>query len=124
MKHLGNKDRFIKEIIEGKLKIMNIEEEIIIKELEKRKYDKETDSEENNTGYNYLLKLSVRTLTSNQVKKINNDIQSLKLKLENITKTSEKQMWKNDLKDFENEYTKWLKKMNEIKNVKPKKISK
>ena len=124
LKHLGNKERFIKEIIEGKLKIMNIEEEIIIKELEKRKYDKETDSEENNTGYNYLLKLSVRTLTSNQVKKINNDIQSLKLKLENITKTSEKQMWKNDLKDFENEYTKWLKKMNEIKNVKPKKISK
>ena len=48
-----------KEIIDGKLKIMNIDEEVIIKELEKRKYDKESKNEdpeqsENKNGYNFI----------------------------------------------------------------------
>ena len=125
LRHLGNKERFIQEIIDGKLKIMNIAEEIIIKELEKRKYDKETkdDNTENKNGYNYLLKLPVRTLTADQVKKIKNDIQSLKTKLDNTKKISEKQMWLNDLKEFENEYHKWLKNMNE-NDSKNKKVNK
>ena len=128
LRHLGNKERFIQEIIDGKLKIMNIDEEVIIKELEKRKYDKESKNEdpeqsENKNGYNYLLKLPVRSLTADQVKKIKNDIQSLKTKLDNIKKISEKQMWLNDLKEFENEYHKWLKNMNE-NDSKNKKLNK
>jgi DNA topoisomerase-2 len=129
LRHLGNKERFIQEIIDGKLKIMNIDEEVIIKELEKRKYDKETKNDdtieqsENKNGYNYLLKLPVRTLTADQVKKIKNDIQSLKTRLDNTKKISEKQMWLNDLKDFENEYHKWLKNMNE-NDSKNKKVNK
>lgn len=130
LRYLGNKERFIQEIIDAKLKIMNVEEEVIIKELEKRKYDKEnkndeSDDSENKNGYNYLLKLPVRTLTSEQVKKIKNEILSLKTKLNNIIKTSEKQMWLNDLKEFEDEYHKWLKIINEnkgeIKKIKGKK---
>jgi len=128
LRHLGNKERFIQEIIDGKLKIMNIDEQVIIKELEKRKYDKETKNEdpeqsENKNGYNYLLKLPVRTLTADQVKKIKNDIQSLKTRLDNTKKISEKQMWLNDLKEFENEYNKWLKMMNE-NDTKNKKVNK
>ena len=128
LRHLGNKERFIQEIIDGKLKIMNIDEEVIIKELEKRKYDKESKNEdpeqsENKNGYNYLLKLPVRSLTADQVKKIKNDIQSLKTRLDNTKKISEKQMWLNDLKEFENEYHKWLKNMNE-NDSKNKKLNK
>ena len=58
LKHLGNKERFISEVISKKLKIMNIEEQVIISEMEKNKYDKE-----NNT-YDYLLRLQVRTLST------------------------------------------------------------
>jgi len=117
LRYLGNKERFIQEIIDAKLKIMNVEEELIVKELEKRKYDKEnkSDDSENKNGYNYLLKLPVRSLTAEQVKKIKNEILSLKTKLDNIVKTSEKQMWINDLKEFEDEYHKWLKIMSEYK---------
>jgi hypothetical protein len=117
LRHLGNKERFIQEIIDDKLKIMNVNEEVIIKELEKRKYDKDTknDEEESKNGYNYLLKLPVRTLTADQVRKIKNDIKSLNTTLDSIKKTTEKQMWLNDLKDFENEYHKWLKNINESK---------
>ena len=107
---------------------MNVEEEVIVKELEKRKYDKENKNEsndpeqiENKNGYNYLLKLPVRTLTAEQVKKIKNEILSLKTKLDNIKKTSEKQMWLKDLKEFEDEYHKWLKNITESKSEASKK---
>ena len=117
LRHLGNKERFIQEIIDSKLKIMNVNEEVIIKELEKRKYDKETknEEEESKNGYNYLLKLPVRTLTADQVNKIKNDIKSLNTTLDITKKTTEKEMWLKDLKEFENEYTKWLKNINESK---------
>lgn len=119
LRFLGNKERFIQEIIDKKLNIMNVDEDIIIKELEKRSYDKHkdsSDSEENadsKNGYNYLLRLPVRTLTSNQVKKIKNDILSLNTKLDIAKNTTEKKMWLNDLKEFEDEYCRWLKKMDE-----------
>jgi len=127
LRFLGNKERFITEIINKKLNIMNVDENILIKELEKRGYDKENvkvddEGEESGGGYNYLLRLPVRTLTSNQVKKIQNDILSLEKKLDYITKISEKKMWVNDLNEFEEEYDKWLKTM-EI-DVKPKKNKK
>jgi DNA gyrase/topoisomerase IV subunit B len=121
LKYLGNKERFIQEIIDKKLNIMNIDEEIIIKELETRKYDKinkmdenEEDKTENKNGYNYLLNLPVKTLTSNNIKKIKNDILSLKNKLENINKISESKMWLNDLKEFEDAYKIWYKNMEKI----------
>ena len=96
---------------------MNIDEEVVIKELEKRGYDREIkkDSDEEG-GYNYLLSLHVRTFTANKIKQLNNDIANIKDKLGNIKATSDKQMWLNDLKEFENEYEKWLKKMEEQKN--------
>ena len=102
---------------------MNVDEDILIKELEKKGYDKivknddtNDDESDNKNGYNYLLKLPVRTLTSNQVNQIKNDIQSLKTKLEKTIKTSEKDMWLNELKEFEIEYEKWLKNMENMKN--------
>ena len=112
LKYTGNKARFIQEIISKKLNIMNIDEEIVIQELEKQGYDREIkkDSDEEG-GYNYLLSLHVRTFTANKIKQLNNDTANIKDKLGNIKATSEKQMWLNDLKDFENEYEKWLKKM-------------
>ena len=117
LKHSENKARFIQEIIDKKLNIMNIDEELVVKELEKRGYDKEyKNSEENNEnnentnnhGYNYLLKLQVRTFTANKVKELKDDIIKIKDKINNIKNTTEKQMWINDLDEFTKEYTKWL----------------
>ena len=83
--------------------------------------DFKDDGEENESGskhgYEYLLRLQIRTFTANKVKELNNDIKSLETKLENIKITTEKQMWLNDLQEFEAEYAKWLKVM---ENTKPK----
>ena len=116
LKFVGNKARFVQEIIEKKLNIMNVEESVLVKDLEKKKYDKdfknnEDESDTNSTkhGYEYLLRLQVRTFTSNKVKELNNDISGLKKKLEDIKSKSEKQLWLKDLQEFEEEYVKWLK---------------
>jgi DNA gyrase/topoisomerase IV subunit B len=128
LKFIGNKARFVKEIIEKKLNIMNVEETILVKELEKRGYDKDfknsedEDNESSKNGYEYLLRLQVRTFTANKVKQLNDDIESLKKKLETAKNTPEKQMWLNDLKEFEDEYAKWLKVMENAD--KPKKTKK
>jgi DNA topoisomerase-2 len=121
LKHSENKARFIQEIIDKKLNIMNIDEEVVVKELEKRGYDKEYKNEDNenientnNHGYNYLLKLQVRTFTTNKVKELKDDIVKIKDKINNIKNTSEKQMWMNDLDEFTKEYIKWLDIMNKL----------
>jgi DNA topoisomerase-2 len=119
LRHLGNKARFIGEIIDGKLNIMNVDEKIIITELEKRGYDKEQGSEDGGKGYNYLLTLHIRTFTRDKVKKLKDDIASCQLKIDGIRSTTEYKMWINDLGEFEVAYKKWVNEPE--KSKKPKK---
>jgi DNA topoisomerase II len=111
LKHISNKVRFVQENIDKKINIMNVEEEDLIKELEKKGYDKECKNEEGDGGYNYLLSLQARSFTKNKVKQLKNDLENIKIKLDKTIKTNEKQMWLNDLEQFEIEYEKWLEKI-------------
>ena len=54
---ISNKSRFIKEIIDGKLKVNNVPKKTIISYLENNKYD-EIDG-----SYNYLLNMPIYSLT-------------------------------------------------------------
>lgn len=122
LRHLFNKARFVEEVIAKKLHIMNVEESLIVQSLEKTGYDKENEKvnedEESGSsgGYNYLLKMQVRTFTSNKVKQLRAEIEEKNSRLRNIESTSEKQLWLNDLDEFKKEYVKWLKVM-EVKPV-------
>jgi len=127
LKHLGNKARFIEEVVSKKLNIMNVDENILIKDLEKRGYDKEIKKdggEEDDKGYNYLLRMPVRVLTADQIKKLRNDIDSNMKKLQQVRNTTEKMMWLRDISEFETEYEKWLKNMEIIANKTIKKKNK
>lgn len=115
LRHLFNKARFVEEVISKKLHIMNVEEAIIVDNLEKTGYDKENEKvnedEESGSsgGYNYLLKMQVRTFTSNKVKLLRSEIEEKNNRLKNLESTTEKQLWLNDLDEFKKEYVKWLK---------------
>ena len=113
LRHLFNKARFVEEVISKKLLIMHVDEAIIVENLEKAGFDKENvkDDEENSGGYNYLLKMQVRTFTSNKVKQLRSEIEDKNNKLQHMKSISEKQLWLNDLEEFKNEYKKWLKVM-------------
>ena len=129
LQHLGNKARFIEEVIEKRLIIMNVEEDAVVQELHNRKYDKENinsmEDEEgsngNKHGYEYLLRMHVRVFTKNQIIKLKNDIMSQQKKLSHIKSISEKKMWLNDIEEFEIEYHKWLKTMEKVGEIKKKK---
>jgi DNA topoisomerase-2 len=103
LRHLGNKERFISEVIAEELLIMNEKEREILYELEERGYDKDNDS------YDYLLRLQVRTFTENKVLQLKKDIKSIQTKVDKTKAMTKKQMWLNDLNEFEVAYYKWLK---------------
>ena len=104
IRHLSNKERFIQEVIDEKIKIMKVSEEDIVNSLKDNKYDEEPNS----GGYDYLLRLQVRTFTIDKVNQLKNDVQSLKKQLDGLRKTKPENIWMNDLKEFEKQYDKWM----------------
>jgi DNA topoisomerase-2 len=122
---LSNKERFIREVMIKSLNIMNVSENEIIRELEKRKYDKvskltieEGDSDETNGGYEYLLRLQVRTFTTEKINKLNDDIKMKNQELKILKETSEKSMWIKDLVEFTEKYQEFLSTMEKEEKVK------
>lgn len=111
LRYLGNKERFVTEVIESKLDIMNVEEEVVIKELANRGYDEDPKKEEGEGGYEYLLRMQVRTFTANKVKQLKNDIASTQEKLDGLRATSEQSMWLKELDEFEVAYLRWVDEM-------------
>jgi DNA topoisomerase-2 len=125
IKFLGNKQRFLQEVMRGDVKLFDDKGKTrtsrktidIFQELESRGYDKELketkktdedDEDDKNNGYDYLLRLQFRSITEEKILKLKNDIES-KIKIrDQLSATSEKQMWLKDLDEFEKAYTKWL----------------
>jgi DNA topoisomerase II len=101
---LSNKQRFISEIISKKLNIMNKEESILIKELESKKYDKHYE----NKNYNYLLQMQLRSFTKEKIEELKNTINNLKKNLKVLINKTEKDIWLDELNEFEKHYNKWL----------------
>lgn len=112
IKFLGNKERFVREVVEGKLDIMNVKETELLKELKTRGYDEYPKKIEGESGisggYDYLLRLQVRTFTEDKVKQLKNDILSEQQKLEKLKNTHPTDVWLSELDEFEKAYDKWV----------------
>jgi len=108
IRFLGNKERFVREVINEELIIMNQEEKDIITELKTRGYDEDPKKEENEGGYDYLLRMQVRTFTADKIRQLKNDITSNQQKLDGLRATKEKDMWLKELNEFEKHYDLWL----------------
>ena len=125
IKFLGNKRRFLEEVRDGEIKLFD---EVrgkkqsrsttdIVKDLEKRGYDKdqnrdnsEEEEEEKSTGhgYEYLLRLQISSITAEKIIKLKNDIANSIQERDDLQATSEKELWLRELEEFESEYKKWL----------------
>jgi DNA topoisomerase-2 len=108
IRFLGNKERFVKEVIEDIIDIMNIAEKVVIKTLKTRGYDEDPKKSDAEGGYDYLLRMPIRSFTKEKVKNLQNDILSNQKILDNIIKTTEKDMWIKELDDLEINYNKWV----------------
>lgn len=102
--YLGNKERFIQEIVDETLIILNKKESTIITTLKDHGYDEDPVS----GGYDYLLRMQIRTFTVDKIKQLRDDIMSLKKKLKNLKAIKPEQIWLNELDEFRIHYNKWL----------------
>ena len=134
IKFLGNKKRFLEEVMNSDIKLFDDSGKVrksrkmsdIYDDLESRGYDKEDDKEDDKksddednednednddkkNGYNYLLRLQFRSITEEKINQLKKDIASKIVTRDNLVNTSEQQIWINDLDEFQIAYTKWLK---------------
>lgn len=132
IKFLGNKRRFLEEVMSGEIKLFDDSGKTrkskkvaaMIDDLEKRGYDKDTkptvkkdeddeDNEDKQTGgYDYLLRLQFRSITEERILKLQKDIASRIKEKKILSKKSEKSLWIHDLDEFEKAYIKWEKVIN------------
>jgi len=88
---ISNRARFIKNIIEEKLKINNVPREIIVKYLSDNKYD-QIDG-----GYTYLLSMPIYTLTKEKFEELLKQKADKEAEIIVIEKTNPKDMYVKDL---------------------------
>jgi DNA topoisomerase-2 len=104
---LDNKQRFLSEVMTGDISMMygnaSREEEDIVSDLKNREYD------EGENGYDYLLRMQIRSFTKKNVDKIINELNTLNKERDLLFDTSPKTLWIADLNKFSAAYVKWVK---------------
>ena len=104
---LKNKERFIQEVVNEELIIMNRKEVLITDDLAKKGYIKDAQKGD----YDYLLRMHIRTITQEKIDQINSERKAVELKLEALQSKKPEEIWVEELNDFEKHYTKWLQDM-------------
>ena len=97
-KHLAvisNKARFIKDIIEGRLIINNVPKEKIVNYLKSNDYDTVHNS------FDYLLTMSIQSLTKERYQRLLEEMKGCKIALKTLKQTEPKEMYITDLKNLQ-----------------------
>ena len=120
-KKLSAKAQFIQDIIDGKIKIMNVEDDVLNARLEELKYpklsDKDDDDEEEGDktkNYNYLLKMPVNSLTKNNLEKLKKNAEDINKQIKDLTKTPIYKIWMKELHEVRDGYKKYKDELAEI----------
>ena len=95
---LSNKVKFINENLKGTLDLRNKKKQLIIETLQQKKYDIVDDDNE----YKYLLKMTMDSVTKENVDKLLQDKQEKKNQFDLLTNTSLQKLWLQELEELEN----------------------
>lgn len=98
LKILSNRGRFIKAIIDGKLKVNNVSKAIIIEGIEAMNLDKIDDS------YDYLLRMPIYSLTKEMYDKLKEDFTIKKEEIKTLEATDPKDMYILDLTELKKRF--------------------
>ena len=93
-KTLSSKIKFIIDIINGDIIIMNIKIKDIEEQLEKREYYKYNDS------YDYLLKMPISQLTLERKESLENEVKQLKINIDTLKEMSIIDIWQLELNEL------------------------
>jgi DNA topoisomerase-2 len=92
--YLSNRAKFIKLIIDGKLRVNNRPKSEIAEELETLKFDKVSDS------YNYLLNMPIHSLTKETYAQLLTEVAETKAELTTVKATDPTDMYRTDLNEL------------------------
>jgi DNA gyrase/topoisomerase IV subunit A len=98
LKILSNRGRFIKAIIDEKLKVNNVSKSKIIEGIELLKLEKIDDS------YDYLLRMPIYSLTKEMYEKLKEDFVSKKEEIRKMEETDPKDMYIDDLSELKKKF--------------------
>jgi len=98
---LSNRARFIKMIIEKKLKINNRKKDEVVRDLTKLKFMKFGDQKAPRSGFEYLLIMQISSLTKERYEELKRMAADKARELDIVKKTSHQQMWLTDLDRLE-----------------------
>jgi len=110
---LSNKTRYIKEILDDVIDLRKKSKTEVIKMLTERGYvshSQESDLEKERdslNGFNYLIKMSMDSVTSENVDKLLKEYQSKQTELEKIKNKTIETMWSEELDELLEEYRKY-----------------
>tara|TARA_B100001250_G_C19450552_1_gene635807 strand:+ start:91 stop:429 length:339 start_codon:yes stop_codon:yes gene_type:complete len=108
------KDDEVEKILKSKKFIKFVTKRDITKDLVKH-LDEKIDFNHNENGgdYGYLVDMPFRSLTNAIISKMEERQKKLNNNIDELEKMSPKKMWIKELDEFENEYDKWEKKIEE-----------
>ena len=98
LKILSNRGRFIKAILDEKLKINNVSKALIIEGIVEMNLDKIDDS------YDYLLRMPIYSLTKELFEKLKEDFTTKKGEIKKLEETDPKDMYLDDLNDLKKKF--------------------
>merc|ERR1719440_1719904 len=98
---LNNRARFIKMIIEKKLKINNRKKADVVKDLTRLKFQKFGDTKAPRTGFEYLLIMQIASLTKERYEELKRLAKEKAAELEKVKRTTHQHMWLTDLDHLE-----------------------
>ena len=97
---MKNKQRYIQEILDETLDLRRKSKDDILKMMN----DKNYDIINNDNDFKYLLKMSMDSVSEENVEKIKKALEETQEKYDKLFATSIQKMWLNDLECFESEY--------------------
>ena len=135
---LSTRARFILDVINDVVKVRNIPEAEIIKQLnthkysimidkvliEYAKYEKLTSVQRATGSYDFLITMPIRSMTKEKVEELLKDKEKRSTELEILKKKTDKDLWEEDLKVFEGEYKKHMDDFYEYTDIDPKSMEK
>ena len=109
---LSNKARYINENLEGTIDLRRKKKDEVNKMLSDKKYD----IIDGDNDFKYLVKMSMDSVTEENVEKINKEHEHKLHQLEIIKATTINQMWLNELNELEIEYMKYKEQRHQLMN--------
>jgi len=94
---LSSKARFISEVVDGTIKIMDVKSDTIAARLKVRKFP----VDEVTGTYEYLLKMPINQLTRERRETLLQNEKALKKEVSDLEKTSPQDLWRKDLDEFQ-----------------------